>query len=702
MGSVEHARVRRYLVAQLTALGCEVDVQNTTGVRDSPAAAGHVENVLGRLHGELGTQAVMLVAHYDGVPAAPAAGDAGAGVAALLEVLRALRGGPPLKNDVIILFTDGEEDGLLGASAFTREHPWARDVRLVLNFEARGSSGPSLLFETTPGNGWLIREVARAAPHPVGSSLFYAIYRYLPNDTDLSIFKRAAWQGLNFAFIGGLADYHTPRDDIANLDRRSLAHHGSYALALARHFGNLDLFYTESGDVVFFNLFGAGLVVYPESWSIAMFAALLVMFVVLTWLSLRQDRLTARSMFLGVAVIVLALVITVSASLLSWWLVQELHRSAFRSGQPEGSSLYLASFLALGMAATLVSYRMLRPRVGITALAFGSVTLWLLLSAVSTRYLPSGSYLFSWPTASALVALGAMMRSRETPLRSNGLKTALWWLSAGLPIAVVAPMIAFLYMGLSLTSISVPILVTLVALTLWLLVPALELLTTGGGWHAPGLAALAWLGLVIAGATTVRYDRDHPRTNQIIYSVDADSRTAQWASFDERPDTWSVQFLTAGARRKPLPALTPDHPSQLILQYPAPLLTLSPPEVELVHDTTTGSNRSVTLLVRSPRGARLCLIYVTGPPVLGAQVSGRDLAPQRMSAGAMWKLQYANLPAAGAELFLNVQSGQPLRVRIVEVSHGLPLLGNRVNARTEDMMESGMGDLTIVSRAYQF
>jgi Zn-dependent M28 family amino/carboxypeptidase len=91
---------------------------------------------------------VLLVAHYDGVGAGPAASDDGAGSAALLETMRALRARKqPLAHDIMVLFTDGEEAGLLGAAAFVREHPWAKDVAVILNFEARGTSGRSFMFE---------------------------------------------------------------------------------------------------------------------------------------------------------------------------------------------------------------------------------------------------------------------------------------------------------------------------------------------------------------------------------------------------------------------------------------------------------------------------------------------------------------------------------------------------------------------------
>jgi hypothetical protein len=121
-------------------------------------------------------------------------------VAVLLETLRALRSSPPLRNDLIFLFTDGEEPGLLGAKAFVDAHPAA--AALVLNFEARGTSGPAFMFETSEGNGWIVRQFAEAAPYPQANSLSYKAYRNMPNDTDLTIFKKAGIAGLNFAFIG--------------------------------------------------------------------------------------------------------------------------------------------------------------------------------------------------------------------------------------------------------------------------------------------------------------------------------------------------------------------------------------------------------------------------------------------------------------------------------------------------------------------
>jgi acetylornithine deacetylase/succinyl-diaminopimelate desuccinylase-like protein len=175
VGSTEHDRVRDYLVAQLGILGLEPQVQNTTGVGTRYADAGRVQNILARMPGEQsGGPAVLLVAHYDSVEAGPGAADDGAGIAAILETIRALRAGGPLVHDLIVLFSDGEEAWLLGAAAFVREHPWAKDAAMVLNFEARGTTGRSLMFETGPGNLDAVR-VLRTLPNVTAGSVFTTI-----------------------------------------------------------------------------------------------------------------------------------------------------------------------------------------------------------------------------------------------------------------------------------------------------------------------------------------------------------------------------------------------------------------------------------------------------------------------------------------------------------------------------------------------
>lgn len=115
----------------MSRLGVHAEVQRTTAFgpgRGQRVSAATVENIAGVHKGTAGGKAVMLVAHYDSVATGPGAGDDAAGGASVPEVLRALKAGPPLRNDVVALFTDGEEAGLLGAWGFVGEHKLAREV----------------------------------------------------------------------------------------------------------------------------------------------------------------------------------------------------------------------------------------------------------------------------------------------------------------------------------------------------------------------------------------------------------------------------------------------------------------------------------------------------------------------------------------------------------------------------------------------
>src|SRR5688572_14331301 len=182
-GTAEHSAVRDYIIKELTAMGLKPEIQKTAQSLDHPshAFAAVVENIVAKLPGtRSGGKAILMSAHYDTVPHSTGASDNAAGVASLLETLRALRSEPPLANDIIFLFTDGEEIGLLGARAFVEKHPAAKDVKVALNFDALGKSGATLMFESTGKNEWVIGELAKAAPRPVANSLADTIYERLP------------------------------------------------------------------------------------------------------------------------------------------------------------------------------------------------------------------------------------------------------------------------------------------------------------------------------------------------------------------------------------------------------------------------------------------------------------------------------------------------------------------------------------------
>lgn len=280
-GSSENARVRAHLLARLSALGLQTSVQ--TGQLDARGQArlAHwagrhgtetrpavpLVNLIAVLPGrDRSLPAVMLMAHHDSVWGSPAAADDGAGVAATLEVVRALREGGQAERDLIVLFTDGEELGLQGAKLFFASHPLRARVGAVVNMEARGGGGRTVLFQTSSQNGAAARLYAATVAHPGASSLAIFVYSVLPNDTDLTPVLKGPYTGYNFAFIGRPGLYHSPLATPERLDQGSLQDMGGQVLALTRALLTAPQLPARAPDVVFFDMFGLLTVVYP-TWA---------------------------------------------------------------------------------------------------------------------------------------------------------------------------------------------------------------------------------------------------------------------------------------------------------------------------------------------------------------------------------------------------------------------------------------------------
>ena len=276
-GSVQNDVVRERITSLFSEFGYETKIQKTSHRRgrkprdtqDPELEVFPLENVMARLPGKSRGQAILLAAHYDSAPLGPGASDDGVGMSAVLEIARMLKSEGPFEHDIIFLITDGEEMGLLGADKFVELHPWANEIECAINLEARGTRGPSFMFETSEHSRWLIPAFAKSVRRPMTSSLFYEVYKILPNDTDFTIFKRAGMQGFNFAYLGNVNAYHTADDNFANVSLASLQHHGENMLGLTRTLADHDFADQPEGKVVYFDLLGWIVVYWPSSWSIA-------------------------------------------------------------------------------------------------------------------------------------------------------------------------------------------------------------------------------------------------------------------------------------------------------------------------------------------------------------------------------------------------------------------------------------------------
>lgn len=524
VGSVEHDRVRSYLVSELRALGLEVDPQTVevNRRRESAVQSAVVRNVVARRPGTGPTGTVLLMSHYDAADRSYGAADAGIGVATILETARQLSLEERPRNDVVFLITDAEERGLLGAMGFARTHPWMESIDVVLNFEARGTSGPAAMFETGPGSGWLIREYARHATRPVTSSLFPEAYRRLPNDTDFTVFRERGIPGLNFAIGESAHWYHTPGDRPENLSPASLQHMGDNALALTRRLSEVDLQGGRSDDPVFFSVPGLGLITYSAGLAVPLAVLLVGVYVAVAVFAGRRGRLGWWGIPAGLVGAVVATAAAAGAAYGIWALAAE--------PLPDGRPLhrqwpYVVGFAALAGAAMFGVFAVLRRWLRVEELSLGALLVPVALAVASAVWFVGGSYLFLWP---ALLALGALALEVGA---EDGKPVVIVVAQVALGAAIViglAPMVHFV--GVFLSAAAGYLIAGLTAVTLVLLLPLLDTFGRPNRVWLPlsGLiVALLLVGWEVAGAGPPPRAGEGPR---IFHVQDVDRGRAVWAA----------------------------------------------------------------------------------------------------------------------------------------------------------------------------
>lgn len=717
VGSEAHAAARDYVLSELRKLGLAPEVQKVSGVNRRAAenvyTAGTVENVAARLGGTEGGPALLLAAHYDSVSTGPGAGDDASGVAVLLETARAVRSRGTPRHDLIFLFTDAEEPGLLGAQAFAESHAWAGDVGLVLNFEARGRGGPSIMFETSQGNGRLISEFGAAVSRPVASSLAYEIYRRLPNDTDLSVWKRKGTAGLNFGFIEDITHYHTALDTPKNLDGRSLQQHGEAALALAARFaerGVAGVAATNGADAVYFDLLGLGLVRYPVPWVLPLLLVAALLFVALVVRGLRRRLLTAGGLALGFVGALACLCVVPLVVWGGWRLTEQLQAAA---GVETGAAVYhqqfyLLSWVLLAVACGAVLLSLLRRKVALSNLAFGGLAWWLLLAALTSLYVPGASYLFVWPLLLSLAAWAWLLFSGGWG-EAQG-RGALLLLPAALAgVVLFVPAVSLIFEGLGL--MSVVVVGVMLALLACLLIPQFEVLSAGRARALPLGAAAACLAVLLYAGYAGGFDPSRPRQVNLFYAMNGDTRGAVWGTFeaDEPPAVALAPQLGDGRARGPIADYVPQRHGNF-LSHAAPPFELAPPEVTVLEDATEGALRRVRMRVVSRRGAPLVTVHMNSDvPVQGALVGGRriDLGEPITPSEDQprWRLQYYGAPPEGFEVTLELKAGQPLQLKAMDHSYGLPDAAGAGATRPASVIPSSVrpySDQTLVNRSFSF
>jgi hypothetical protein len=307
---------------------------------------------------------------------------------------------------LILIFTDGEEPApRYGSSAFVERHPWAREIGAVINLEAVGGTGPSILTATSGPERGLIDSYAVAAPWPVAYSYLPALARLIGGSiSDFDTYRASGIPGIELAWLHGSPIYHTPADTPGSVDPASLYQQGANTLAMVRHLASIDLTSELApGAAVFFTLGRFVVVRHPAEW-IAPIA--LVAGIALAW-AWRRRRVGMGHVVRGLARTSLVAMGSAVLGALVW--------AGIAAARPMLSVVeaYVALAGLLLMAAGTAALSRRLPLLSPRPEPFAVTGIWLTLAAVTALAAPELGYFFAW---TALAAAGVLLAGTWRPV----------------------------------------------------------------------------------------------------------------------------------------------------------------------------------------------------------------------------------------------------------------------------------------------
>ena len=609
VGTEENKRVREFLIQSLKDLGLNPETQQGYILNEKYGRMDQPVNIVAKLKGTESGKALLVFSHYDsaGIPSFGAS-DAGSGVVAILESLRAFNAsGKQPKNDIIILFTDAEEVGLVGAKLFVREHRWAKDVGLSLNFESRGSGGPSsMIVETNQGNKNLIKGFMEANPeYPVTSSLLYSVYKMLPNDTDSTILREEGdIDGLFFAFIDDHFDYHTAGDNFERMDRNSLEHQGSYLMPLLTYFADADLCLIKSSeDYVYTNFPVINMIAYPFGWVMPMQIFAILFFIALLVLGFKTKKLNLKSVLKGFVPFLLSLVATFIVGFFGWSILLKIypHYTEILHGFTYNGHAYIGFFVSLSLALCWFLYSKFQKEETTANIFVAPLFLWLIINILLAVYLKGAAY-FILPFYCALVSFWILIK-KET-------SSALVHLLLATPaILIFSPLIQTFPVGLGLETIVLSTVFTV--LVFGLLLSFLS--TFAHKKRASTVFMFTALCLFIFAHATSDFTEDRKKPNSLLYVQDLDAKKAYWFTYDTILDDWTKTYIGSDPKEASTlfnSAARSKYNSGYTFATEAPHYDIPHYQATTTQDTLIRDQRKVSLKFLAEKKAAVLLLYV--------------------------------------------------------------------------------------------
>ncbi len=726
MGSPGIAATRAYLIGEIQALGLEPDIQIIDHTLEAPnmVSFATATNIAVRLPGSSSTGAVLIGAHYDSVATTVGASDCGGCAAVVLEVLRALAAAPPLLNDVIFLWVDGEEV-MRSSQAWVDSHPWAADVRAAINMEAMGATGSSQIYVHGDQSGWMLDEAFNTLPHPRGFSFVNElVWATGTGGSDLDQYLQRADVGIGFGYFGASYVYHSPTDNLDSLDPQTLQQQGENVLTLATRIANapLDPVRTEPNPI-YFNLVGDVMVRYPAALVVPLAIAAAVVLIGVIAVGSRRKKLSWLGVLAMIPIYLIVLIVIILAAAAVWSALRlldpRLHVFLIAiTYQAEGYLIVLTTLIiALFSGAALVLKRWFKP----DTLLVGALGLLTVLGLVTAFVLPGVSHLFVIPALITLVAwlfLG----------KRGGVARAVVLTVVGIAVVVIdAPFLYFMsaiYGGraeLLAGAPMIPILTAVAAVPLVLaLLPQFEWISGKRGLVPLGALIVFAAALVVVQANG-NFSEAHPKPNLIVYEYDTVTQEASWVTFADTIngrtgasliDPYTAQFIGDDASNAVEIhdaawwgfALFPGH--SFGYRASAPAADLPAPTVELLETMLNGAERRLRLQVNTLSGADTLEVQLSSTGVFeSASVNGIPISTEIMlhEAEGFVDIMCFTIPESGLTIDLSTAAAEPVEIKIAQVSYHLPTFPDFAITPRESWMMAAptqRTDSTIVLQTY--
>lgn len=599
IGTQNHKTVAVYLENELRQLGIEIITEEGFTITEwGNLTKSH--NILGRIKGSNNSKALLLLSHYDSAPHSKSKGasDDATGIATILEGLRAfLHNKTPHKNDIIILFSDAEELGLNGAALFATQNNWANDIGLALNFEARGTAGPSyMLMEANKGNAALVKGFSEAkVDFPSSNSLMYSIYKMLPNDTDLTVFREQKQiQGFNFAFIDDHFNYHTQQDDLQHLDLNSLAHQGSYFMPLLQHFSNTDLknMNSEDDDIYFNTPFY--FVSYPFSRLFPMLGIAIFVFLGILFVGFGKRIFDLKTIGKGF-LLFFATITTAGVSTFFLWKIVLILYPQYNDilhGFTYNGHSYIYCFIALTLSICFLAYRKFSTENQTMNFAVAPIFIWILINFFIAIYL-KGAGFFIIPVLASLIIFGYYTITQNTNKFLN--------LILSIPSLIIfVPFVTTLPIGLGLKLLFVSSI--LVVLVFGLLMPTFGDFYKKGNWSLTCL--IIAIGFFAHAHFNAGYAFGKAKPNSLIYFLDVEKNKAFFATYDKNLDVWTSQYLGKNPKKasdlNTLPMFS-KYNSKFTFKKETAIQNIAKPTITFLKDSLIGNFRILKIKISPNR-----------------------------------------------------------------------------------------------------